>query len=89
MSSDLLSREDLTTTQAILSLGLVISKTLQEGKTITLFLNKDNCVEIAPYEEVLLDTKDEEEAVTILLESGYENEQLLTYLAGRRARRGE
>lgn len=89
MASDLLSREDLPTTQAILSLGLVISKTLQEGKPITLFLNKDNCVEIAPYEEILLDTKNEEEAVTILLESGYESEQLLAYLAGRRARRGE
>lgn len=84
----MLSRENLPTAEAVFSLGLVIAKALQEGKPITIFFNSEGCVELAPHDEVLLDVVDEEEAVAALYERGYGDEQILAYLAGRRARLG-
>ena len=84
----MLSRDKLPTAEAVFSLGLVIAKALQEGKPITIFFNQEGNVELAPHAEVLLDTIDEENAVEALLERGYQDEQVLAYLAGRRARTG-
>lgn len=83
----MLSRDKLPTAEAVLGLGLVIARTLQEGKPITIFFNKDGNAELAPYDEVLLDVDEEEIAVSVLFERGYADEQVLTYLVGRRARK--
>ncbi len=86
--SDLLSKDKLSTAEAVFSLGLVIAKMLQEGKPITIFINNENNVELTTYEEILLDALIEESAVESLLNKKYSDDQILTYLAGRRARLG-
>ena len=84
----MLSRENLPTAEAVFSLGLVIARALQAGKPITIFFNDNGHVELALHEEVLLDTVGEEEAVEQLMGRAYRDEQILAYLAGRRARMG-
>lgn len=88
MADDILTKDNLQTAEAVFSLGLVIVRALQEGKPVVIFFNKDSQVELAPYEEILLDSLMEESAVEALLGKKYEDEQILAYLAGRRARVG-
>jgi hypothetical protein len=85
----LLSRDNIATAEACFGLGMVIAKALQSGKPFTVFFNQDGHVELAPYEEVLLDSLEEETAVEQLFERDYQDHQVLAYLAGRRARSGE
>jgi hypothetical protein len=84
----MLSRDKLSTAEAVFSLGLVIARSLQEGKPVTIFFNEEGYVELAPHSEVVLDVVPEEEAVEALLSRDYKDEQILAYLAGRRARVG-
>jgi hypothetical protein len=84
----LLSRDNIATAEACFGLGMVIAKALQAGKPFTVFFNQEGNVELAPYEETLLDTVGEEEAVERLFDRDYQDHQVLAYLAGRRARQG-
>jgi len=88
VAEDILTKDNLQTTESVFSLGLVIVRALQEGKPVAIFFNKDSQVELAPYDEVLLDVVEEGAAVEALFVRGYEDEQILAYLAGRRARVG-
>jgi hypothetical protein len=86
VAGELLSRDNLQTAEAVFGLGMVIVRALQEGKPITIFFNQEGQVELAPYNEVLLDTLPEEEAIEALINKGYSEELILNYLNGRRAR---
>lgn len=86
MSGQKLSREALPTAEAVLSLGLVVVKELQERGIATVFLNSAGEVEICPPGEYPLDALPQEEALVALLEASYSDEQLAAYLNGRNAR---
>lgn len=88
MADEILSRNNLQTAEAVFSLGMAIVRALQEGKPVAIYFNQEGNVELAPYEEVLLDATEEEDAVSALLQGSYSDEQILAYLAGRRARMG-
>lgn len=86
MAGEKLSQNRLQTAEAVLSLGLVVVKGLQERRIATVFLNEDGDVEVCPPGEYLHDALSEEDALVSLLDKGYSDEQLMAYLKGRRAR---
>lgn len=86
MTSKKLSREGLSTAEAVLSLGLVVAKELLEHGIATVFLNSDGEVEVCPPGEYPLDALPQEEALATLLDGNYSDEQMIAYLKGRNAR---
>lgn len=80
-----LSKDELQTAEAVLGVGLVVVKELQERGAAILFLNNNN-VEVCPLEEYALDFMSQEEALNSLLEQNYSDEQLMAYLDGRKSR---
>lgn len=81
-----LSKDELQTAEAVLGVGLVVVKELQDRGVAILFLNSNGNVEICPPEEYALDTLSQEEALVSLLEKNYSDEQLMAYLNGRNSR---
>jgi hypothetical protein len=86
VAGEKLSQNRLQTAEAVLSLGLVVVKGLQERRIATVFLNDDGDVELCPPGEYLHDALSEEDALMKLLDQGYSDEQLVAYLKGRKAR---
>lgn len=86
MTGEKLSQDKLQTAEAVLSLGLVVIKELQERRIATVFLNDDGEVELCPLGEYLHDALSEGDALVSLLDDGYSDEQLTAYLKGRKAR---
>jgi hypothetical protein len=85
-SSEQLTKDKLQTAEAVLSLGLVVVRELSHKGMATVFLNADGQVEICPFGEMALDIMPQEEALAILLDRNYSDEQLVAYLKGRKAR---
>jgi hypothetical protein len=81
-----LSKEGLQTAEAVLGLGLVVVKELQERGIATVFLNQEGDVEMCLPGEYPLDALPEDEALDTLLAAGYSDEQLEAYIKGRSAR---
>lgn len=86
MSDQKLTKDKLQTAEAVLSLGLVVVKELDAKGIITIFINENGEVELCPIEELMLDSLEHNEALSRLIDLGYEDEQLIAYLKGRRAR---
>lgn len=86
MAGEKLSREKLQTAEAVLSLGLTVVKELSEQGMVTVFINEAGEVELAPPSEVELDALEMAEALDVLVQNNYTDEQLFAYLRGRKAR---
>lgn len=86
MPNDDLTLERLPTAEAVLTLGALAVRILQEHGIVTLFMNKDSVVEICAPGELELDALPEEQALERLLERNYSDKQLIVYLKGREAR---
>jgi hypothetical protein len=86
VAEEKLSRDRLQTAEAVLSLGLVVVRELQEHGIATVFLNSEGMAELCPSGEHVLDALPEEEAVGALLEKSYSDDQLMAYLKGRTSR---
>lgn len=86
MAGKKLSKGGLQTAEAVLSVGLVVVKELQERGIVTVFVNSDGDIEVCPPGEHALDAIPEDEALTTLLEGNYSDEQLMAYMKGRNAR---
>lgn len=86
MAGKKLSKDGLQTAEAVLGVGLVVVKELQERGIVTVFVNSEGNVEICPPGEHALDALPEGEALVILLDSSYSDEQLMAYLKGRKSR---
>lgn len=81
-----LTRSQLGSIAGITHLGLVVARCLLSRGTVTIFLNADHGVEIAPHHEVALDSLPESDALARLINLGYGDDQLKGYLSGRDAR---
>lgn len=81
-----LSDETIESEAGIYSLGIISSKFLKKFGMVSLFINSDGLVEWCLPGEMELDALPEDEALTRLLETGYTDEGLQTYLRGRDAR---
>jgi len=86
VSVDDLTKERLPTPEALLTLGALVVRGLQEKGVITLFINLHDVVELCPPGEIEMDGLPENAAITALLEKGYTDKQLVGYLKGREAR---
>jgi hypothetical protein len=84
--SDPLTKNNLQTAEAVLSLGLIVVKQLTLKGVATVFINTDGVVELCPAGEIELDSLTEGQALDTLLDRGYSDEQLVAYLRGRTAR---
>lgn len=87
MAEEKLSKDTLRTANAVLSLGLIVVKELDERGVATVFINEAGEVELALPGELELDALEEDQALGVLMDRGYEDEQLLAYLRGRNARK--
>lgn len=86
MAGKKLSRDSLQTAEAVLGVGLVVVKELQERSIVTVFVNEDGEVEICPPGEHTLDVLSQEDALNTLLDRNYSDEQLMAYIRGRTTR---
>lgn len=76
----------LSTPQAVLTLGALVVRELQQHGRITLFINAAGLVEICPMGELELDGLPEDSAIQMLVAKGYTDSELVTYLKAREAR---
>lgn len=81
-----INKNNLLSAESVLGIGLVMTKELMEHRIATVFLNELDQVEICPNGEMELDSHEQEYAIHALLNKGYNDEQLLAYLTGRKAR---
>ncbi len=86
MTDKKLQKDGLQTAEAVLGLGLVVVKELQEKGIATVFINSDNEIELCLPGEYPLDALPQEEALDRLLSANYSDDQLIAYLKGRKAR---
>ena len=87
VAEEKLSKDKLQTANAVLSLGLIVVKELDERGVATVFINEDGEVELALPGEIELDELPEDQAMDMLLDRNYEEEQIVAYLRGRTARK--
>lgn len=81
-----LTKDNLQSADAVLGVGLVAVKELYERGIVVLFLNETGQLEICPAGEMELDGLAQEDALAVLLDKGYTDEQLMAYMKGRKAR---
>lgn len=86
MAGEKLSHDKLQTAESVLTLGLLVARELLERGVVTVFLNSKGDAELAGLGEVELDGLPQEDALGILLDKGYDDEQLMAYVIGRQAR---
>jgi hypothetical protein len=87
VSVDDLTKERLPTPEAVLTLGALAVRALQEHGILTLFINEKGIVELCPPGELEMDGLSEQDAIVALGERGYTDERLVGYLKGREARK--
>lgn len=61
-------------------------RSLQEHGRVSLYINRDDQVEIIPPGELELDSIPEEEAINMLVERGSSEDDIVSYLKGREDR---
>lgn len=86
MAGEKLSRDKLQTAEAVLSLGLIVVRELFDRGVATVFINSSGDVELIPPGEIELDGLTQEDALAVLLDREYNDEQLMAYVKGRTAR---
>jgi hypothetical protein len=87
VAEDELTRERLPTAEAVITLGALAVRALQQHGVVTIFMNQEGVAEICAPGEIELDAFPEADAIGVLLDRGYQDEQLVAYLRGREARR--
>ena len=88
MAVDDLTLDRLPTPDAVLTLGALVVRALQDKGIVTLFVNGDGVVELCLPGELELDALPEDAVLQVLLDKGYSDKQLLAYLKGRKVRHG-
>lgn len=86
MAGEKLSQDKLQTAESVLTLGLIVVRELLQKGVVSVFLNSDGVAELLPPGELELDGLPQDDALAILLDRGYEDEQLMAYVVGRMAR---
>lgn len=86
MAGENVSKERLGNIGSVHALGVIAARELQEHGMVTLFVNKEGVVELCPVGEIELDTEDQQDALVMLVNKGYEDAGLEAYLKGREAR---
>ena len=81
-----LHRSELSSVQAISSLGLHAAAQLGQYGMVCMYLDRDDFVQLARPGEHTLDALPEPEALHHLLAHGYTDQELEDYLRGRDAR---
>lgn len=81
-----LHKRDLATSTAPAVLGLVAVRQLLEHGQVCLYLDDEGCVAVAAPGEIGLDSLPEPMAINTLLEQGWTEDEVATYLKGRDAR---
>ena len=87
MAADALTKDRLSTPDAVLTLGAVVVRVLQEKGIVTLFINREGIVELCPQNEMELDGLSEDAAIKALVDRGYHDDLVVEYLKGREARK--
>ncbi len=85
-NEDMLTVDRLPTAEAVLTLGAIVVRTLQEQRIAVLFVADDGSVQVCPPAELQLDALPEDVAIASLLEQGHEEQSIIVYLRGRSAR---
>ena len=86
MATEKLTKDGLETPAGVFSIGVTVAKDLIEYGLSILFINLNGEVERCSYTEILADNLQEDEAITYLVDAGYNDEMLVAYLKGRKAR---
>ena len=86
---DLLTTERLPTPEAVLTLGALVVRLLQERGIAVLFVASDGTVQVCPPEELALDALSEDDAIASLLGQGVSEQTIIAYLKGRSARQSK
>lgn len=73
----------LNSSRAISALGLVAGKMLLATKQVTLQVSRSGFIEIVPPGELELDLLEEQSALRVLVDRGYTDQQMASYLAQR------
>lgn len=81
-----LHKQDLGSTRTAAVLGTLVVSQLSTKGTAFFYLDENDYIAFAPAEEFLLDAVPEPMAIQTLLDRGYDDNQLKTYLQGRDAR---
>ena len=87
VAADALTKDRLSTPDAVLTLGAVVVRVLQEKGIVTLFINREGIVELCPQNEMELDGLSEDAAIKALVDRGYHDDLVVEYLKGREARK--
>ena len=82
-----MTKESLSTPEAVLTLGAVVVRVLQERGVVSLFVNLKGAIELCPQSEIELDGLPEEEAIRTLVTRDYTDDLVVEYLKGRNARK--
>ena len=83
-----LSRQDLGSDQATAALGVLVTKHLAQYGLVSLYLDREGTICVAPLGEITLDALPETMAIQELVARGYDDTRLAEYLEGRDARMG-
>lgn len=83
---DTLTKDRLSTPEAVLTLGALAVRSLEAYGMVVLFTAFDGTIQICPPEEFRLDAISEEDSIVALIEQGKTDEDIVQYLKGRSAR---
>lgn len=86
MAGEDLTVDRLETPGAVLTLGTLAVRALQQHGVVAMFVNAEGKIELCPPGELELDGLDEAAAIEQLTERGYSKPQMIDYLKGRDAR---
>jgi hypothetical protein len=81
-----LDTEALQQLEGLAALASLVARELRGNGIVTLFVNRDQRIELVPPHELVLDSLAPQEAARVLLDRGYEDEGVLLYLRGREDR---
>ncbi len=87
VAGDLLSKDKLLSVEALWTLGTLAVRQLQDHGVVTIFVGAEGEILVALPGELELDGTPEAIAIEALLERGYDEDQLISYLKGRDIRK--
>lgn len=86
MAGEDLTIELLETPGAVVTLGALAVRALQEHGVVSMFVSAEGKIELCPPGELELDALEEQDAILRLTDRGYGESQMVAYLKGRDAR---
>lgn len=81
-----LNTDTIQQLEGLAALASLTARELRDNGIVTLFVNRDQRVELVPQIELILDALPAEEACRMLYDRGYDDEGCLLYLRGREDR---